>query len=400
MLVPGRDLLPLLMKWVVGLLVPVVVFTLWAGESIINAVIAPGAVTANVPTDPPSLIQAAVFTIVFYAAMIALAGYLVAADSGRRGLAELWIDILIFALIPLVLVIILTDVFTFSYSLIIGLALCALIWPVYLYVCGLIRKARNSVSTTPLKSLTVVNDEPRVTLMERAIAGSFWFSTAFAIVSLIVDLIFYFTDSLPALLLIWVFVRTLLLPVAGYFLGRLAGAVASRHTLSAKVNGNVGNKRTSIKRLFRNPMSREHQLKELSPSRAREEEKDLVPNDLPLHSTGAQRFYLTLLVAFVLFYPVLDPFLFGSGTDGRLASYGDAGFYIILALGLNVVVGFAGLLDLGYVAFFAIVAWGCAHRRFLGSSAWRTYASFTRRLPGNCDSRLWRDCSRHLFGAG
>ena len=30
--------------------------------------------------------------------------------------------------------------------------------------------------------------------------------------------------------------------------------------------------------------------------------------------------------------------------------------YIMLALGLNIVVGFAGLLDLGYIAFFAIGA--------------------------------------------
>ncbi len=57
---------------------------------------------------------------------------------------------------------------------------------------------------------------------------------------------------------------------------------------------------------------------------------------------------------------VLDPFLFGSGSDGRITQYGDAGYYVILALGLNIVVGFAGLLDLGYVAFFAIGAyvWG------------------------------------------
>src|SRR3954449_11624965 len=31
--------------------------------------------------------------------------------------------------------------------------------------------------------------------------------------------------------------------------------------------------------------------------------------------------------------------------------------YVVMALGLNIVVGFAGLLDLGYVAFFAIVAY-------------------------------------------
>jgi len=36
---------------------------------------------------------------------------------------------------------------------------------------------------------------------------------------------------------------------------------------------------------------------------------------------------------------------------------GSAGIFILMALGLNVVVGFAGLLDLGYAAFFAIGAY-------------------------------------------
>jgi branched-chain amino acid transport system permease protein len=36
-----------------------------------------------------------------------------------------------------------------------------------------------------------------------------------------------------------------------------------------------------------------------------------------------------------------------------------AAIYVLLALGLNVVVGFAGLLDLGYAAFFAIGAYTC-----------------------------------------
>jgi branched-chain amino acid transport system permease protein len=35
----------------------------------------------------------------------------------------------------------------------------------------------------------------------------------------------------------------------------------------------------------------------------------------------------------------------------------DGGVYVLLAIGLNVVVGFAGLLDLGYAAFFAIGAY-------------------------------------------
>ena len=36
------------------------------------------------------------------------------------------------------------------------------------------------------------------------------------------------------------------------------------------------------------------------------------------------------------------------------------GIFILMGLGLNVVVGYAGLLDLGYVAFFAIGAYAMA----------------------------------------
>jgi len=348
MLLPARDTRKLLIKWIVALLVPLAVFTLWSGESIINAVIAPGSVGLNVPTDPVSRIQAAIFVTVFYAAVITLAGYLVAADSGRRGMVELWMDVLIFTVVPLILVI--------FFGLIIGLALCAVVWPIYFYVRGLLRKARHYVPPLPLEGLEVINAEQRSVLMSRATVGGFWFGVAFALVSLITDLVFFFTGSLPPLLLIWALIRTLILPVAGYFLGRLAGVIALRRVLPEKENGNGGNGANRV----RNPASKRQQLEVLSTTRALEEAKDLVPNDLPLRSTGAQRFYLILLVAFVLFYPVLDPFLFGSGTDGRLAGYGDAGYYVILALGLNIVVGFAGLLDLGYVAFFAIgsYAWG------------------------------------------
>ena len=34
--------------------------------------------------------------------------------------------------------------------------------------------------------------------------------------------------------------------------------------------------------------------------------------------------------------------------------------YVLLAIGLNIIVGYAGLLDLGYVAFFALGAYGAA----------------------------------------
>jgi branched-chain amino acid transport system permease protein len=50
-----------------------------------------------------------------------------------------------------------------------------------------------------------------------------------------------------------------------------------------------------------------------------------------------------------------------------------AAAYVVMALGLNVVVGFAGLLDLGYVAFFAIGAHVAA---WFGSAFWGIHLDF------------------------
>jgi branched-chain amino acid transport system permease protein len=50
-----------------------------------------------------------------------------------------------------------------------------------------------------------------------------------------------------------------------------------------------------------------------------------------------------------------------------------AAAYVIMALGLNIVVGFAGLLDLGYVAFFAIGAHVAA---WFGSAFWGIHLDF------------------------
>ena len=58
----------------------------------------------------------------------------------------------------------------------------------------------------------------------------------------------------------------------------------------------------------------------------------------------------------VLVVAILLPYIINfTGADPSLitASIG-VGIYVILALGLNIVVGYAGLLDLGYVAFFVI----------------------------------------------
>lgn len=342
-LLPTRGTGKILTKWVVGLLVPVLVFTfIWNGEVIINKVLVGILTFGGNGLDMPTLIQGAIFILLFYATVMTLTGYLVAADSGRRGTVELWIDLVIFAVIPLL--------FIMNLGLIIGLAVCAVLWVVYFYARNYVRKRIGYTPPPPLANLKILDSEQRAALMSRAQIAGLWFATPFALVWLVVDLIFYATGELPAILLIWVVLRTLLLPVAGYFLGRLGGSFALRRSLSAKTNGNG---EATINGKARSAQKRQ-QLEKLSAARAREEAKDLVPNDLPLRSSGAQRFYLILLVAFALFYPVIDPFLFGSGTGARVSGFGDAGYYVILALGLNIVVGFAGLLDLGYVAFFAI----------------------------------------------
>lgn len=52
------------------------------------------------------------------------------------------------------------------------------------------------------------------------------------------------------------------------------------------------------------------------------------------------------------------PFAVGAGLGNAwLRTLNFALLYIMLALGLNIVVGFAGLLDMGYIAFYAVGAY-------------------------------------------
>jgi branched-chain amino acid transport system permease protein len=64
-------------------------------------------------------------------------------------------------------------------------------------------------------------------------------------------------------------------------------------------------------------------------------------------------FKVALIAVALVIYPFLDQSL-GTGT---LYAVSDAMIYVLLALGLNIVIGYAGLLDLGYAAFFAIGAY-------------------------------------------
>jgi branched-chain amino acid transport system permease protein len=60
---------------------------------------------------------------------------------------------------------------------------------------------------------------------------------------------------------------------------------------------------------------------------------------------------------------------------------GTVGIYVLLGLGLNIVVGFAGLLDLGYVAFFAVGAYVTAILTSPSSPAFAPELPFFAAMP-------------------
>ena len=72
--------------------------------------------------------------------------------------------------------------------------------------------------------------------------------------------------------------------------------------------------------------------------------------ELPIPAKVAK---LVAIALGILFFLAL-PSVLSSVDISRIA---DGGVFVLLALGLNIVVGYAGLLDLGYAAFFAIGAY-------------------------------------------
>jgi branched-chain amino acid transport system permease protein len=72
----------------------------------------------------------------------------------------------------------------------------------------------------------------------------------------------------------------------------------------------------------------------------------------PVLPPKAEKLFIPVFFLLVALWPlVLDK----GGTPIHVSTLALA--YIVMALGLNIIVGFAGLLDLGYVAFFAIGAY-------------------------------------------
>src|SRR5690242_1839904 len=68
-------------------------------------------------------------------------------------------------------------------------------------------------------------------------------------------------------------------------------------------------------------------------------------------ATQRRRTILTAVTLALIAFPLIDR------NGGDIDAAANACAFAILALGLNIVVGYAGLLDLGYAAFFAIGAY-------------------------------------------
>src|SRR5512137_2333766 len=94
---------------------------------------------------------------------------------------------------------------------------------------------------------------------------------------------------------------------------------------------------------------------------------------------------LTVLVATVAL--LIMPLVFQQFGNAWVRILDIALLYVLLALGLNIVVGYAGLLDLGYVAFYAVGAYmfGLLASPHLSS----TFPAFHAMFAGGLHAPIW-----------
>jgi branched-chain amino acid transport system permease protein len=97
------------------------------------------------------------------------------------------------------------------------------------------------------------------------------------------------------------------------------------------------------------------------------------------------RLAVLCITAAALLFPLVD------GNDADIDSAANALSFAALALGLNIVVGFAGLLDLGYAAFFAIGAYA-----YGVASSWQLQPAWS----GFWEPFQWLDLVTRFHAAG
>ncbi|MFN8761925.1 MAG: ABC transporter permease subunit [Burkholderiales bacterium] len=92
----------------------------------------------------------------------------------------------------------------------------------------------------------------------------------------------------------------------------------------------------------------------------------------------------TVLLAITL---AILPFVAGAAGNAWVRIIDFALLYILLALGLNIVIGFAGLLDLGYIAFYAVGAY--MYALLASSHLTDNFEVLAQLFPDGFHSSIW-----------
>jgi branched-chain amino acid transport system permease protein len=94
--------------------------------------------------------------------------------------------------------------------------------------------------------------------------------------------------------------------------------------------------------------------------------------------------FATVLLAITL---AILPFVAGAAGNAWVRIIDFALLYILLALGLNIVIGFAGLLDLGYIAFYAVGAY--MYALLASSHLTDNFEVLAQLFPDGFHSSIW-----------
>jgi branched-chain amino acid transport system permease protein len=84
---------------------------------------------------------------------------------------------------------------------------------------------------------------------------------------------------------------------------------------------------------------------------------------------------------------ILLPLALGAFGDAWIRALCFAALYVMLALGLNIVVGFAGLLDLGYIAFYAVGAY--TYALLASPHLTEHFPALARAFPAGLHLSIW-----------